>query len=191
MKAIPSERGFPTSRFVVVLGLLVALAFLGSAAVPRSQAAEPLVTEGLIEAPVKAVWEAFTTSAGLRSWMAPLADIDLKLDGKMRANYRSDGVLGDTNTIVNRILSFEPERMLSIRVDRAPTGFPFPEAVKSMWTVIHFEPAAENRTRMRVVGLGFTDEPESVRMRAFFDRGNAYTLQMLQEKFAPPRKPAP
>lgn len=189
MKASPNAgvTGLRNSR---VRGLVLAVV-LGVAGRLRTDAAEALVTEGAIEAPVKAVWEAFTTTAGLRSWMAPLADIDLRLDGKMQANYRADGTLGDTNTIVNRILSFEPERMLSIRVDQAPTGFPFPEAVKSMWTVIHFEPGSGNRTHMRIVGLGFTDTPESVRMRAFFDKGNAYSLQMLQEKFAPPRKPAP
>ena len=188
MKASPST-GVGGFRNATYRGLLLGVA-LGVMGYPRTDAAEALVTEGTISAPVKAVWEAFTTTDGLKSWMAPLADIDLRLDGKMRANYRADGTLGDTNTIVNRILSFEPERMLSIRVDQAPTGFPFPEAVKSMWTVIHFEPAAENRTRMQVVGLGFTDQPESVRMRAFFERGNAYTLQKLQEKFDPPVKPA-
>ncbi len=189
MKASPYARvtGLRNSR---VRGLVLAVV-LGAVGSPGANAAEALVTEGAIEASVRAVWEAFTTSAGLKSWMAPLADIDLRLDGKMRANYRADGTLGDTNTIVNRILSFEPERMLSIRVDQAPTGFPFPEAVKSMWTVIHFEPVSGNRTHMRIVGLGFTDTPESVRMRAFFDKGNTYTLQRLQERFAPPRKPAP
>jgi hypothetical protein len=33
--------------------------------------------------------------------------------------------------------------------------------------------------------LGFGEDEESKKMRAFFDRGNAFTLKKLQERFAP------
>jgi hypothetical protein len=56
-----------------------------------------------------------------------------------------------------------------------------------MWTVIYFEAAGPRTTRVRIVGLGFGGGAESERMRAFFDRGNAYTLKKLQERFAPKR----
>jgi hypothetical protein len=35
-----------------------------------------------------------------------------------------------------------------------------------------------------VVSLGFGNDEESKNMRAFFDRGNAWTLKKLQEHFA-------
>ena len=54
-----------------------------------------------------------------------------------------------------------------------------------MWTVIYFEVVSPRTTRFRIVGLGFGDDEESKRMRAFFDRGNAFTLKKLQERFAP------
>ncbi len=54
---------------------------------------------------------------------------------------------------------------------------------KGMWTVIYFDSIDERSTRVRVVSLGFGDDPESIRMRAFFDRGNAFTLQSLQKRF--------
>ena len=38
--------------------------------------------------------------------------------------------------------------------------------------------------RGKIVGLGFGDDDESTRMRAFFDRGNALTLRQLQRYFA-------
>jgi len=75
--------------------------------------------------------------------------------------------------------------MLSISVTKAPEGFPFPNAVKAMWTVIYFEAVGPQATRVRIVGLGFGADEESKRMRAFFDRGNALTLKRLQERFAP------
>jgi hypothetical protein len=53
-----------------------------------------------------------------------------------------------------------------------------------MWTVIHLTPTANGQTHVRAVGMGFTDEPESARMRAFFQKGNDDTLDKLRERFA-------
>ena len=38
------------------------------------------------------------------------------------------GKLGDAETIVNEILAYEPERMLTIRVKQAPASFPHRDA---------------------------------------------------------------
>jgi len=93
-------------------------------------------------------------------------------------------VLGDRQTIENTVLSFEPRRMLSIRVASAPDGFPFASAIQHMWTVVYLEEAGPSQTRLRVVRLGFRPDEESQRMRAFFDRGNAATVQALQRHFS-------
>lgn len=144
----------------------------------------PTVSEAMIDAPVEAVWAAWATSEGLRSWLAPHAEIDMRVNGRMRTNSSAGGALGDAQTIENTVLSFEPQRMLSIKVAKPPAGFPFPNAIQQMWTVIHFESAGPQRTRMRVVGLGFGPDAESQKMRAFFDRGNATTLEQLRRHFA-------
>lgn len=166
-----------------VLSSLLFMVLLASPAAAAELA--PIVSEGIVKAPPPAVWKAWTTGEGLRSWLAPLAEIDLRLDGLMRANYNAKGSLGDEGTIENRILAFEPERMLSIKVAKTPAGFPFPNAVKDMWTVIYLQEQEGGRTLLRVVGLGFTDDPESVRMREFFQQGNDFTLQELQKRFEP------
>lgn len=145
--------------------------------------APPIVHSGIVEAPVEQVWDAFTTSKDLESWMAPHAEIELKIGGLMRSNYHADGVLGDENTIVNVIQSYQPQRMLSIKVAQAPEKFPFKHAVQSMWTVLLFEPVSPQQTRLTVTGMGFTDDEESQRMRQQFDAGNKYTLNKLQEHF--------
>lgn len=146
----------------------------------------PLVTEGVVAGPVAKVWAAFTTAEGLKSWMVPHAEFDLRIGGKMRTNYNKDGMLGDAGTIENEVLAFEPERMLTIKVAKAPERFPFKQAVQKMWTVIYFEPLAPDRTRLRVVGLGFTDDEESQQMRKHFAAGNAWTVRKLQEAFGTP-----
>jgi len=74
--------------------------------------------------------------------------------------------------------------MLSVRVSRTPDGFPFPSAVKNMWTVIYFEALSPLKTRLREVSMGFGDDDESRKMREFFDRGNEATLAQLQKHFS-------
>lgn len=83
------------------LALLTLLACL-SASIANSNASDSIVTEGVVSAPVAAVWNAWTTTAGLTSWMAPHADIDLRIDGRMRSNYDPKGSLGDPGTIENK-----------------------------------------------------------------------------------------
>lgn len=144
-----------------------------------------LVHEGVVAAPVGEVWAAFTTEKGQESWMVAHSEVELKVGGRMRTHYDPKGVIGDPKTIENEIICYDPERMLSIRVTKFPEGFPFPNAVRGMWTVIYFEPVSPRTTRVRIVGLGFGDDEESKKMRAFFDRGNAFTLRKLQERFAP------
>jgi len=143
-----------------------------------------LVTEGIIEAPVDAVWAALTTKEGQESWNVAHAEIDLKIGGTMRTHYDPKGTIGDPGTIENRILCFEPKRMLAIRVTGSPANFPFKSAIQKMWTVIRLENAGPSRTRLSIVGVGYGDDEESQKLRAFFDRGNSYTLKKLQEKFA-------
>ena len=117
--------------------------------------------------------------------MAAHSKVDLRIGGLMQTHYDPNGTLGDSKTIENTIICYDRERMFSIKVSKAPEGFPFPNAIRQMWTVIYFDPAGPNSTHVRIVSLGFRDNDESNRMRAFFDRGNAFTLKKLQERFTP------
>jgi len=148
-----------------------------------SRATESIIAEGVVEAPVASVWSAWATTAGLKAWLAPHADIDLRIDGLMRSNYDPKGSLGDPGTIENRVLAYEPERMLSIKVARAPEKFPFRSRVGDMWTVLYFNPTSDGKTTLRIVGMGFGSDEESLKMKEFFRQGNAFTLAQLQKRF--------
>ena len=162
---------------------MIALAFLPN--IDSAQDEKPLVHEATINAPLDQVWTAYTTKAGLESWMAAHAEIDLKIGGKMKTRYDPKGSVDDAKAIENTILSYEPKRMLSFKVTKAPQGFPFPNAITKMWSVLYFEPQGDKATRVRGVSLGFGDDEESMKMREFFNRGNAITLDHLQKRFAP------
>lgn len=146
--------------------------------------------EGIVNAPVADVWKAMTTKEGVESWMVAHAEIELRPGGRMLTHYNKDGVIGDPGTIENIVLSLEPERVFSIKVGKPPEGFPFKDSIKNTWSVIRFEPMGENRTRVSVTGMGYGDDEESQKMLAFFEIGNEWTIQKLQEHFATKGKQA-
>lgn len=140
----------------------------------------------VVAAPPGAVWELFTTADGLRKWMAPKVDVELKVGGLIRSTYQPDGELGDASTIENTIIAFDPGRMLAMRNSKCPQGFPFPEAIAKTWSVIYFEPVGEGETKLTIVGLGYGDDEASIAMRAYFKAANAGLLEKLKEVAARP-----
>ncbi len=165
-----------------VVLLLITLAVLPG--VVRAQQDRRLVHEGLVNAPLDQVWAAFTTKAGLESWMVAHAEIELKIGGTMKTQYDPKGTTDDAKAIANTILSYEPMRMLSFKITKAPQGFPFPNSIPNMWTVIYFEAQGEKATRIREISMGFGEDDEARKMREFFNRGNATTIEHLQKRFA-------
>ncbi|GEM_PF-658644 len=137
------------------------------------------VFEVEINASVDDIWDAFTTTEGLKSWVAPLADIDFKVGGKWRANYNKEGALGDATTIVNTILCYDPKRMISLKATGFPEGFEYEDAAKEMWSVFYFTPVSDSTTKIKVVGLGYNDSEQSKKMRTYFKAANKYSMDQL------------
>jgi uncharacterized protein YndB with AHSA1/START domain len=162
----------------------LALTILLTVANAFGQDTSTVTHEGTVDAPLGEVWKAWATSEGLQSWLAPHARIEMRIGGLMQTNYDKAGTLGDAKTIENVVLSYEPERMISIKVSKAPENFPFPVAIKGMWSVIYFEPVDNEHTKVRVVSMGFDESDESQKMRGFFRQGNAMTLVQLQKQFS-------
>lgn len=140
----------------------------------------PLVQEADLNAPVAKVWEVFSTDAGMRSLGVAQARVDFRVGGKMLSHYDPKGVIGDEGTIENTIIAYEPMRMVAFRITRPPKGFPFMEAYKNTWSVATLTDLGNERTRLRLAMMGYTADPESQRMRAFFDSGNAWVMRHLK-----------
>jgi uncharacterized protein YndB with AHSA1/START domain len=141
------------------------------------------VNEADINAPVATVWNIWTSSEGYKSLGVAQADVDFRVGGLIRSHYSATGVLGDEETIENRILAFEPRRMIAIRIERTPKSFPFKEAWKNPWTVITLTDLGNNQTHVRIASMGYGTDEESMAMRKFFEAGNASTLKTLQDRF--------
>jgi uncharacterized protein YndB with AHSA1/START domain len=149
-----------------------------------ARAAEPLVTEGIVNAPIEEVWGLLTTPDGYRIMGAAKAEIDLRIGGEIRSTYAADAPLGDEHTIVNEILAYDPPHMLAIRNRKAPADFPFRDLVGETWFVYYLYPLGAQMTHVKVVGRGFADDPGSIAMREYFARGNRWSLDQLVAKYA-------
>lgn len=146
----------------------------------------PLVLHHEIDLPasIDEVWSVWTTSKGIVSWMTPRAHIDLRVGGTLTTNYHADAEPGDSSWIMSRILTYDPQRMLSIRTAKAPEGFAHGPSRKTVWTVVGFEPIGPDRTRVVLNEFGYGNDDASKAAIEFFDRGNAWTLKQLYKRFA-------
>jgi uncharacterized protein YndB with AHSA1/START domain len=166
-----------------LLGALFCIAWL--MVVHSAHAAEPQVTEGFINTSPAEVWKIFTTAEGYKQTGVAHAEVDLKIGGAIRTHYDPKGQLGDAKTIVNEILAYEPERMLALRIKQPPADFAYADAIAGTWTVIYLTPAGDNMTQVRIIGLGYTDQPQSQAMRKFFAEGNRWTLDHIAKGYWP------
>ena len=164
----------------MTVAVLFLLALLGGTVLMA--APEPVVTEGLVNAPVDAVWKAFTTKSGIEAWMVAKTEFELKVGATWRTSYSKDSNLNDDMAIHHTILAFDPGRMLAFRTIKFPKNFPFP-AVTDTWTVVYFESAGAGKTRVTARMLGVQDDEQGQKMRAFFERGNRSELDALVKFF--------
>jgi uncharacterized protein YndB with AHSA1/START domain len=162
------------AMFAVVLMLTWPLA---------GQTDDVVLTEDVVNATVDDVWKAWTTKAGIESWMTAKADIDLKVGALLRTSYNAASTLDDDASIHHVILAFDPGRMLAFRTVKPPRTFPWPSAIAQTWTVVYLEPVAPARTKVTIRMLGYRDDDELRQMKPFFEKGNRVTLDALKKKF--------
>lgn len=144
--------------------------------------ARTLCVEAEVPAPAAEVWALWSESGRLATWMAPIAVIDLRPGGIMEAAYDPNGRIGDPGNILNRVVAVTPMQSLAIQVERAPPGFPHPEEVRELVTLIELQPVSAETTRVRVSMSGYREGAAFDELRTFFARGNAWTLEKLRER---------
>lgn len=139
--------------------------------------------EGVVDAPVADVWEAFTTTEGVMSWMVPKAVVDFGIGGTLEASYSLDAEFPSPDNIKHEYLAYLPNEMIAMRVIQCPPGTPHEEILEELWAVITFEPVGEDRTRVAIAGVGYGEGEGYDAVYGFFDQGNAWTFAQLQKRF--------
>ncbi|MEL6812253.1 MAG: SRPBCC domain-containing protein [Bacteroidota bacterium] len=126
------------------------------------------------------VWEAYTTKVGWESWVAPLAEVDFKINGSIRTNYNKEGTIGDASTIVLHVVNFVPKKMITLQAELTQN---FPEFMKEdaedLFNVIYFEETSSGTTKVTSYGIGYKKTEKYRNLMKFFISGNEATYQKL------------
>lgn len=173
---------------LAVLCLVPALASFGQTALPAAAPPapvnlEPLVTEGVVDAPVADLWRVFSTADGYTKLGVAKATMDFRPGGLIATVYDAKVPLDGEGAIRTEVLAYEPLRMVATRIQRPPKGFPWKEAWKGVWTVVSLADAGGGRTNVRVAMVGWGPDPESQAMREFFRTGNDWVMRKLQSQY--------
>ncbi len=134
-----------------------------------------------VEATPLEAWEAWTTAAGLQSFLAPKARVDLRLGGAFEVYFDLDAPKGSRGSEGMKILSFVPEEMLSFTWT-APPEYPEVRGQKT-WVVIQFEQVAARRMRVALTQLGWREGGQWDEVFHYFTRAWRTVLARLQYRF--------
>jgi uncharacterized protein YndB with AHSA1/START domain len=164
----------PTSLFLLVA---IASAFGQSQAVTVTKESTPvkaLVFEVMVPAPRAEVWQAFTTSDGLSTWLTPGAVTELRNGGGWTAHFPGGKTGGGT------ILSFVPQQEVVMSA-MAPEKFP---TVRAERTTAKFQFEAKGDTTLiRLVQTGWKSGKEWDDAYEYLAAGNAQLLETLKRRF--------
>lgn len=144
-------------------------------ALPETQAQpKQLVIELEVPAPLPRVWEAFSTSAGLSSWLGPNATVDLRPGGDWLVHFPNGSTGGGT------IVSFVAQKEIVLAA-LAPDRFPTVRAQRTH-AVFQFEARGDN-TIVRLIQTGWQQGAEWDHAYEYLVAGNAQLLAMLHKRF--------
>jgi uncharacterized protein YndB with AHSA1/START domain len=158
-----------------IFALALALPLTAQTAKPKPAAApeQALVIELLIPAPRAAVWQAFTTTEGLDTWLAPNCTADLRPGGDWLVHFPG-------STGGGTIVSFVPEQEIVINA-LAPDRFPEVRAARTR-AAFTFT-ARGDATLVRLTQTGWHTGPEWDAAYEYLAAGNAQLLAQLHHRF--------
>jgi uncharacterized protein YndB with AHSA1/START domain len=147
----------------------------GPVTVSRLNAPEKaLKFEVMVPAKVEDVWNAFTTRAGLITWLWSDVTVDLRNGGDWTVHYPGGATGGGT------ITSYTPQRQLVMRA-MAPEQFPTVRSDRTT-AIFDFEPLGAE-TRVTLTQTGWKQGKEWDDAYEYLAKGNAQLLEQLRFRF--------
>jgi uncharacterized protein YndB with AHSA1/START domain len=142
--------------------------------IKQQQPEKALIFEVSVPASRAAVWQAFTTSEGLSTWLTPGAVVDLRKGGEWTAHFPGGKTGGGT------IVDFVPMEEVTMMA-MAPEQFPH---VRADRTKARFQFIADgNATIVRLTQTGWKTGEEWDEAYEYLGAGNAQLLETLRERF--------
>jgi uncharacterized protein YndB with AHSA1/START domain len=136
--------------------------------------------EVVVAAPVAAVWQSWTTRAGIESFFAPQAEIDAKVGGAFHIHMDPLGEPGMKGADDMRYMALQPMKMLSFDWNAPPS---LPEArAQRTFVVVRLQDIDGKSTRVTLHHTGWGDGGEWDKSYAYFDRAWPIVLGNLKKR---------
>jgi len=145
-------------------------------------AAERAITESVVvKAPIARVWAAWTTSAGIKTFFAPDAHVEARVDGPFQIYMDPLGAPGMKGADDMRILALQPETMLSFTWNAPPH---LAEVRKQRtYVTIRLAPQGDAETLVTLYHGGWGTGGEWDQAYAYFSKAWPTVLKHLQMSF--------
>jgi uncharacterized protein YndB with AHSA1/START domain len=165
------------NRVPAWVAALVAL----TAMTPASSGERAVDKQLVVAAPIEAVWRAWTSRDGIRSFFAPDAEIDPRVGGAFHIHMDPLAEPGMKGADDMRFMALQRPTMLSFDWNAPPS---LPEARKQRtFVVIRLADIDGRSTRVTLHHTGWGDGGEWDETYAYFDRAWGVILGKLQASF--------
>jgi len=129
----------------------------------------------VVPARVDDVWEAFSTTDGLKTWLWSDVHVDLRPGGDWLVLYPGGKTGGGT------IVSFVPKKQITIRA-MAPEAYPTVRSERTT-AVFAFEPISGSTTKVTLSQSGWKEGKEWDDAYEYLAKGDAQLLGQLKSRF--------
>ena len=136
-----------------------------------------------VEAGVEEVWRAWTTEAGIKTFFAPMGNVELRAGGPYEIFFNPEAEPGERGGGGNQVLAFQPRRMISFTWN-APPSLPTVRPQRTH-VVLRFKELAPDQTHLTLTHGGWGDGGEWDQAFDYFSRAwPQIVLPRLRYRFA-------
>lgn len=161
--------------------LLATTALLLCAAFQSPATERAVDKEIIVPAGVDAVWQAWTTSDGIKTFFAPDALVEPRVGGAFRIHVDPGAEPGSKGADDMRILAIQPKKMLSFDWNAPPS---LPQARQQRtFVIVRLHPVDAKTTRVTLHHTGWGDGGEWDQAYQYFDRTWGHVLAALKTRF--------
>ena len=137
--------------------------------------------EIVVAAPIEAVWQSWTSKAGIEAFFAPEAEIDPRVGGAFHIHMDPLAPPGAKGADEMRFMALQPPTMLSFDWNAPPS---LPEArAQRTFVVVRLAAIDAGSTRVTLHHTGWGNGGEWDKTYAYFDRAWGYVLGNLKKRY--------
>jgi uncharacterized protein YndB with AHSA1/START domain len=163
---------------IASLGAMLFALALGTCAAAQERMISKQVT---VKAPLDAVWNAWTTTEGIKSFFAPDARIEARPDGPFEVYMNPFAQPGMKGADDMRVLGVQDRRMISYTWN-APPHLAEARAQRTV-VIVRFKPLGDAETQVSMAHVGWGDGGEWDKAYDYFDKAWGNVLANLQKRF--------